>query len=159
MFRWITNLMAVPPADRQQQEDPRDLFHLSMKQARGAFALPADYFNRVKGGLPLPDIELEAVAFSDSISQNPLYRVMNAVHPHIPQAVRDRLWKDGEFKNILAHVFHNVSEESVREGADKLDDGYNAVFKRLLARVLAEGLVGRPRHYDAERWVYEIEKI
>ena len=126
MFGWLTSLMAVPPVETK--EDSRDLFELSMKQARGAFALPADYFSRVKGGLPLPDIEMEAVSFRDSISQNPLYRLMNAVHPDIPETVRVRLWKDSEFRNILAHVFHNVSPEAILNGIRKLDDGYNAVF-------------------------------
>ena len=128
-----------------------------MRRARGAFALPADYFSRVKGGQPLPDIELEAVSFCDSVSQNPLYRVMGAAHPDTPQSVRDRMWGDSEFRNILAHVFHNVSEEAVLEGMHKLDDGYNAVFKQLLSRVLAEGLVGLPRHYSEGRWAYEVK--
>ena len=153
MFGWLTSLMAVPPVETK--EDSRDLFELSMKQARGAFALPADYFSRVKGGLPLPDIEMEAVSFRDSISQNPLYRLMNAVHPNTPQAVRNRLWNDSEFLNVVAHVFHNLRAEDVLAGMNKLDDGYNAVFKKLLSKVLGEGLVGLPRHYDEGRWVYE----
>lgn len=164
MFGWIKGLVAVFPVAEQQENlqearprEEEDLFEISMRQARGVFALPADYFSRVKGGLPLPDLELEAVSFRDSVSQNPLYRVMNAVHPDVPQAVRDRLWSDSEFLNIIAHVFHNLRDEDVLAGMEKLDDGYNAVFKQLLSRVLVEGLVGLPRHYSEGRWAYEVK--
>jgi hypothetical protein len=73
---------------------------------------------------------------------------MNASHNSVDVKVRDRLWADSEFVDIVKHVFDDIDPNSAEVLASAewgISHGYWRPHGTLVKEAVARGLVGNGR--------------
>ncbi len=137
---------------------PQSQFDKVLAGAESAWNLPRYYFREMldRPGAynrweKYPSVHAPTGRCEPFNSQSPLTWIACGTHDSYSQEVRDRLWADPRYRQAVAHVFSNVSEEEALEVASRMDDGYNGPNTRVIERAAREGLIGcKPRLAD---WV------
>lgn len=150
-----------PYAAATTKVDARNL-DASLDEALSAWPLPPDYAETFKSSDDF------VVRYQDAAgvgglgpSQRPLYRLMNAFHPHVAAQVRHDLLASVDYQQCLMHVFRHQTEAGLRTLCDKLRGSGHGPMRDVCAYVLERRLYGRPRTWDEpagtshSRWVYE----